>query len=766
MRSALLLATAAALGGCGESAPAPAAPAAGAAVRRLDVEPAGAREPGILSVVAEYEPPSSGRPDWKIRAAAAEIVERRSFRVLELRSDEPMAVSIPLDVDPQSFEQVGVTVRVTHPYVVAVRPGTADENGPATDAVHVPPRVEPVRLYFDLVGLDRDDLSRHLTIDFRRAAGFEGSDELDTAVGLLSVALIHRPLDRWLPSPADGAGPVTLGDETRIGVGLVGGSPVRVAFDAGSWRELSFAHGVPAASRGPGREHRLRVTLADERGETREQRLPSRNRWTLERLPLEGLEGRVTARFEAEVEGTDRALLALGEVRLARAARSAPSVLLITSDTHRADHLGAAESGVDVKTPALDRLARRGVLFTDCVSSSNVTLPSHAALMTGHPPRDTGVVNNADVLSEEPFTLAERFRDAGWVTYAAVSASSLRARSGLGQGFDRLSSPGLGLRDSAETVASLLGWMDDAGGLPLFVWVHLFDAHTPYREHRAYARMYYPESRDPRDPSLPELAPWQRSHGVRGVRDLDYPVALYRAEVTYLDAQLERLLHHDRLKRGITAFTADHGESLTAHHVWFRHDQLYPQTLRIPLILAWPGGPRGERVERPVRQIDVGATLLELAGIEASFPGRSLVDGSARTAASAPRFALSAGALSASVVTGPWFFVLHLREHQPPDLSRPRILAHSLELYDLSRDPDCERELSAQQPEEARKLRQLVIDWLMNARPSGWNAPRDFAGAAAMKELAELGYATDMRGTTRNAWFDPDCECERCRRWE
>ena len=133
------------------------------------------------------------------------------------------------------------------------------------------------------------------------------------------------------------------------------------------------------------------------------------------------------------------------------------------------------------RTPTLDRLAARGVLFEDCVSSANVTLPSHAALMTGTSPRDTGVVNNADFLGDDPVTLAERFRDAGWVTYAAVSAGGLLDdRSGLGQGFDRMAESGWRSLSARDRVPLLEDWLDEATEKPIFVWLHVFDAHAPY----------------------------------------------------------------------------------------------------------------------------------------------------------------------------------------------------------------------------------------------------------------------------------------------
>ena len=75
----------------------------------------------------------------------------------------------------------------------------------------------------------------------------------------------------------------------------------------------------------------------------------------------------------------------------------------------KSDDLGFSDPGCfggEIATPALDALAARGVLFEDCFSSSNITIPSHVALFTGMTPRDTGVINNRMRLTEDARTLA------------------------------------------------------------------------------------------------------------------------------------------------------------------------------------------------------------------------------------------------------------------------------------------------------------------------------------------------------------------------
>ena len=86
-----------------------------------------------------------------------------------------------------------------------------------------------------------------------------------------------------------------------------------------------------------------------------------------------------------------------------------PNIVLITLDTTRADRL-ACYGYSGVKTPHLDSLARQGILFEQCTTSSPLTLPSHASIMTGLYPTFHGVrVNGNTALSERHLTLAEQF---------------------------------------------------------------------------------------------------------------------------------------------------------------------------------------------------------------------------------------------------------------------------------------------------------------------------------------------------------------------
>jgi choline-sulfatase len=94
-------------------------------------------------------------------------------------------------------------------------------------------------------------------------------------------------------------------------------------------------------------------------------------------------------------------------------AENKPNVLFILDDQHRFDYLGCM--GADfVRTPNLDRLAERGMLFTRCSSNSPLCVPARISLATGMQPARLGLVDNSHVLSPDLPTLYQRFRDGGY----------------------------------------------------------------------------------------------------------------------------------------------------------------------------------------------------------------------------------------------------------------------------------------------------------------------------------------------------------------
>ena len=528
---------------------------------------------------------------------------------------------------------------------------------------------------------------------------------------------------------------------------------------------LRFSQASPAVFHEPTGGAPLRLTISSPSGES--QTLISRlgpaeePSWLDASVSLDPWLGEeVTLEFSLDPEATG--YRALGQPSVSAPGAAPQTVVLITSDTHRADHIGFLFEEGELRTEALDSLAGRGVAFTDAVASINNTTPSHVTLMTGLSPRDTGSISNALPISEVAPTLAEAFRDLGYATLAAVSASPVSYRySGLGQGFDRYSGPGArSSRDSLETFQQLERWLPGFEGAPLFLWLHIYDAHAPYDPPAAYKNLYYSEDLDPyaervsgEEPRIPQ---WDRR-----LKDPDYAEALYRSEITYLDELLASFLARSRFHEAVIAFTSDHGETLTRGlEEPFGHLSLTYNTLAIPLILVAPGLDGGEVRGAPVQQLNVGRTLLNLAGHPGvDFPGEDLL--SASEDGVRPRYGVQANGDGATILHGRWLLVLNLTGLQE-DWGTPEETRHATRLFDIQADPFCERDVLAENMAEATQLRRSLIEWLNSGEQNNWLSESDGNRAAIQRQLEELGYTDSGGASNAGSWIDPACDCARC----
>ena len=592
------------------------------------------------------------------------------------------------------------------------------------------------------------------------------------------IDLLARPISSWLPDPEEGQDLVAIGGDMRRGTGLSSFRGLKGEFEApeaGGF--LSFSLGVPLELRypaGPKLRPSVRVELESESGAKIERRFTLREtvttpRWQNVRIPLGSFsKERVRVSYRLEANREIEALCAVGDIRVHEPSPNAPSVLLITSDTHRADHLGAANGGVDILTPNLDALAQRGLFFENCYTATNVTNPSHIALMTAVHPRDTAILNNYRPLVDDANTLAEQYREAGYATIAVLSANHLgHEGSGLGQGFDRMYRPRTPQIDAKQALDVLDFYLADYKNTPVFVWVHLFDAHTPYAPPKPYDNLYYPEGVDPYavNPSGEEIPDSVNEQFFPGLQDMAFPETQYRGEITYLDDQLRRAFEMPRFRDGIIAFTADHGECIGHHGIFYDHASLYPSSIHVPLILTYPGCPEAVRVEGPVQQTDVGRTLLELSGLGASpFPGESLLKSLDKENRSAPRFAISAHGFSASLNHDRWHLILHLKNHGKREGVGAPFEIGETELYDTSTDPFCNDDVLEDNFEVARELRAQLTNWLVNADPRGLSGQQT-NDAKTISQLAELGYTMTSEADSSQALWDTTLENEWSRRF-
>jgi arylsulfatase A-like enzyme len=339
---------------------------------------------------------------------------------------------------------------------------------------------------------------------------------------------------------------------------------------------------------------------------------------------------------------------------LTSASPSDKNVLVIVVDTLRADHLSLT-GYFRPTSPHLDRLAARGIVFEEAISSSSWTLPAHASLLTGLYPHQHHAVTPRDRLPENPPIVSEWFAEHGYRT-GAFSANTMffSRRSGFGRGFDvfrdvypPLSSllvttrAGQQLRDAlfmTRITDNLVG-RQSAGPLsrvaldwierdqrPFFAIINFFDVHDPYIPPKGYKTRYGESHKRLGGLGVtfdifPELSP----------EELREAVAMYDSSISYVDDQIDALLNElDRrgtLQNTVVVITSDHGEEFNEHGFLTHGNSLYRELVHVPLIVLAPGeAPTGVRIATPVSLTNVPATLIDLATGQTvpEFPRRSL----------------------------------------------------------------------------------------------------------------------------------------------
>lgn len=403
------------------------------------------------------------------------------------------------------------------------------------------------------------------------------------------------------------------------------------------------------------------------------------------------------------------------------------SVVIITLDTTRVDALGAyGGKGV---TPRLDAFARTAVRFDRAFTTAPYTGPSHASLLTGQNPPRHGLRDYLEqALPEGATTLAEILHERGYQTAAFVSSYVLDRRFGLDQGFDVYDGPERTRDDPAHwrpgprTVTRALAWLRDRDpDRPFLLWIHLYDAHSPYMPPEPYRR---PLPRDVR-PGSPE-AQRQRYYEQASVLD---------EETDRILAALASLPAGDEI---LVAIAADHGETLGEYgrRLGAHSNALVDTTLRVPLLLRIPGRLEPAVREQPVSLIDVLPTLLEALEIPVpeDVEGRSLLSphDPAVPAYSETFYAFAGRAKDGKELAS-------LRDDRFVLLSRPA----RDELFDPTSDPAEREDVGARHPEALAALQERLADLRRGWSKSGASRPLDLGDeerADHEERLRALGY--------------------------
>ena len=339
-----------------------------------------------------------------------------------------------------------------------------------------------------------------------------------------------------------------------------------------------------------------------------------------------------------------------------------PNVVLIVSDTFRRDHVGAY-GNTAIRTPNIDALAERSVVFDHHVISSFPTMPARADFLTGRP---SFTFMGWEALPAGIETLPAVLSAAGYLTMGVVDTPFfIRSGYGYDRGFDdfiwvrgqgddtrpheredaRLTWVSEADRLVARTMTAADRWLERHYNEPFFLYVDTWDPHEPWDPPSYYTELYLPGYDGRR--FYPSYGKW-RDAGLTE-EEVEIAHATYCGEVTMVDRWVGHLLSKlDVLglrENTFVLFTSDHGFFFGEHGYfgkadWFHDPEakitagtdvpswlpeswlltldwspLYQELTRVPLLVAGPGLEPGRR-QALTTAPDIAATILELLGLE------------------------------------------------------------------------------------------------------------------------------------------------------
>lgn len=359
-----------------------------------------------------------------------------------------------------------------------------------------------------------------------------------------------------------------------------------------------------------------------------------------------------------------------------------PNVLMIAFDDLN-DWIGCLAGHPQTRTPNLDRLAAGGTLFTNAHCQAPICHPSRTSLLFGLRPSTSGVYDNgpapeaaAQRLRETCRTLPAYFRDHGYRTVTAGKV--FHNYTAYNDDFDVVGpQPGyrldietpkrtdleehvhtfwdFGPQDFAEhefidhRVAS---WAADRltevgdPDRPFFMAIGMAKPHTPFFSPRRHYEasdlagpVVLPTSPGPEQDRVPAsvrevfYSPHPPTHSWMEADPIgrwQEAVRCYLACIRWVDEQIGRML--DALEAGphagdtVVVLWSDHGMHLGEKRHWAKWT-LWERSTHVPLIVSVPGGPAGQRCDRPVENLSVYPTLVDLCGLPRTpqTDGQSLV---------------------------------------------------------------------------------------------------------------------------------------------
>lgn len=391
-----------------------------------------------------------------------------------------------------------------------------------------------------------------------------------------------------------------------------------------------------------------------------------------------------------------------GALPLCAAAR--PNILLIVSDDQRFDTIGALGNPA-IQTPALDRLVKEGVTFTNAYVSNPICTPSRACLLTGHDDWDTGVRWFGERIRPELPVMSEVLGSLGYETFftgkwhndltpekRGFQKTRFVFPRGMGEHEMTFEEPGGTVKGhSSELFATAaVDYLRSAPKEPFFGMVSFTAPHDPRTPPPAWLARYKPESLPLPKNFMPEhpfdngelkirdenLLPWPRTEqAVRG------ELASYYGMISHMDEQIGRILgtleQTGVLENTLVAFVGDNGLAIGSHGLLGKMS-MYEHSVKVPLVLRLPGHRfAGRRVDGLCYHHQLFSTFCAEARLKppAGLERPSLVEMAERRAAGLESVCCSYRDVQRMVRAGDWKLIWYPK-------------AGRWQLFNVKSDPD------------------------------------------------------------------------------
>jgi len=430
-------------------------------------------------------------------------------------------------------------------------------------------------------------------------------------------------------------------------------------------------------------------------------------------------------------------LVTLSSCSLCSRKKERPDIIFITLDTQRADHLGCYGYFRDT-SPAIDTFAGEGILFRRAYTPMATTLPAHVSLFTSTVPLKHHTWSNRHRFNYDkvkPFS--SMLRRIGYKTAAFISAAPLKSHTGLKHGFDVYNEPRSRERRAGETNRVLFDWLRKNDSRPLFLWIHYFDPHNPYRPPGEYRKMYSVDEGIKK--FLKKMKVSNTSRWLYNVNNL------YDGEIRYMDFQIFKLFRVLKDKNlyndSIIVIAGDHGEGMGQHY-WLDHGPIYNEMIEVPLIIKLPEsmGRSGEVSDTLASLIDIVPTVQAAAGLQLTEKEKNQFEGMDLLGTDSKRHALLVQRVRRkrgwepgdkyALIEKEWKF-LHAPEWKD-------------ELFHISVDNVETSNLVESRPQKAEKMKTDLLGWIEEY--SGYSSSEG-AGTKLDPEISEqlraLGYLED-----------------------